>query len=111
MPIFEDRQKAAERRFEQANEAAFKLIARRNKLLGLWAAAQMGLTGEAALRYAMNIVESQVTERDDMAITKKLCGDLNAGGFPMSEQDVSQQVAMLTAKAREELSQSTEPDV
>jgi len=47
MPMFEDREKVAEREFEQERESAFKLRARRNKLLGMWAAGRMGLVGAA----------------------------------------------------------------
>lgn len=102
MPIFEDHEKAAQREFEQDNELAFKIVARRNKLLGIWAAGHMGLIGEDAARYALSIVEAEVTERDDEAIVTKVCDDLVARGFPIVERDVGQQLQVFSAKARAE---------
>lgn len=103
MSIFEDRERAAERKLEQENEFAFKLVARRNKLLGLWAAGHMGLSGTDAARYAMDLVEAGIAKQDDKALTRKITDDLVTRGFPIVERDVQQQLQVLTARARAEL--------
>jgi hypothetical protein len=106
MPIFEDCEKAAERKYEQENELKCKIVARRNKLLGVWAADHMGLIGEDAARYALSIVEAELTERDDEAIVKKVCDDLVARGFPIVERDVREQLQVFSAKAGTEVAAS-----
>lgn len=110
MPMFEDREKVAERRFEQAKDLAFKIVARRNKLLGLWAASHMGLSSEDAARYAMGIVEAEVAERDDDAIVKKIADDLVTRGYPIVEQDVRAQLRIFSGEARAELAGRMVPD-
>jgi hypothetical protein len=106
MPIFEDSEKAAERQYEQERELTCRIVARRNKLLGVWAADHMGLIGEDAARYAQSIVEAELTERDDEAIVKTVCDDLVARGFPIVERDVREQLQVFSAKARTEVAAS-----
>ena len=77
-----------------------KIAARRNKLLGAWAAAHMGLTGEDAACYAMSIVEAGVRGDDEKTIARKVCADLVARGFPIVERDVSHLLHEFLAKAR-----------
>jgi hypothetical protein len=83
---------------------ALKLLARRNKLLGLWAAAHMGLCGEDAAGYALSIIAPENAESSDAAIIKKICGDLVGRGFPIVEDDVHRQLLLFAARARAELS-------
>jgi hypothetical protein len=103
MPMFEDREKAAERKFEREQELSFKIRARRNKLLGLWAAGHMGLAGEAALRYAQTIVEAEITGHDDRAVIEKVRDDLIAGGAPMAEERIRGRLVALGVEARTQL--------
>lgn len=103
MSIFEEREKAAEQKFEHDRELAFKINARRNKLLGLWAAAHLGLSGQGARRYAMSLVEGEVTEHGDTAIIKRVCADFIANGFPMTPEEVRRHLTAFAAKARAEL--------
>ena len=107
MPIFKDRKGAIERKFEGEGELSLKIVARRNKLLGIWAAGHMGLIGEDAARYAMSIVEAGVTDGDDKAIGRRVCGDLVARGFPIVERDVHQQLQVCSTKARAECLRDT----
>jgi hypothetical protein len=79
-----------------------RIAARRDKLLGAWAAAHMGLTGEDAASYAMSIVEAGAGGGNDKAIVKKVCGDLVARGFPIVEQDIGRLFQEFAAKARVE---------
>ncbi|HXZ01812.1 MAG TPA: DUF1476 domain-containing protein [Stellaceae bacterium] len=103
MTMFEDREKAAERKFEREQELGFRIKARRNKLLGLWAAGHMGLAGEAAQRYAQTIVDAEVTGHDDQAIIEKVRDDLIAGGAPTAEEHIRAQLAALGVEARAQL--------
>jgi hypothetical protein len=100
MAIFEDREKAAERQYVQETELAFKIRAHRNRLLGLWAAGRMGLTGDAASRYAMSLVEAAVGEHDDQVIIKRICDDLVVSGVPAIEQEVREHLQAFAVKAR-----------
>ena len=79
MTTFQDREKEFETRFKHDEELKFKVTARRNRLLGLWAAARMGLSGEAADAYARGVVEAEL-EGGDPRVVEKVCADLNAKG-------------------------------
>lgn len=103
MPMFEDREKAAERNFEREQELAFRIRARRNRLLGLWAAGHMGLAGEAAQRYAQAVVDTEITGHDDPAVIRKIRDDLIAGGTPVAEEEIRRHLAGLGAEARAQL--------
>lgn len=103
MPMFEDREKAAERNFEREQELAFRIRARRNRLLGLWAAGHMGLAGEAAQRYAQAVVDTEITGHDEQAVIKKVGDDLIAGGTPVAEGQIRRHLAELGAEARAQL--------
>jgi hypothetical protein len=85
---------------EREHDLPPRIAARRNKLLGAWAAAHMGLTGEDAASYAMSIVEAGAG--DDKAIVRKVCGDLVARGFPIVEQDIGHLFQEFSEKARVE---------
>lgn len=103
MPIFEERENALERKFERDREFAFKVTARRNKLLGLWAASHMGLTSESAARYALDVVEVAVLRHGDDAIVGRICADLVASGFPITPAEVRRKLKSLDETARKEL--------
>ena len=81
-----------------------KLIAHRDKLLGLWAAARMGMLGEVAAEYALSLVGTAADKsRDDAALVKKVCADMGARGYPIAEADVGHQLATCASEARAEL--------
>ncbi|MGO8919073.1 MAG: DUF1476 domain-containing protein [Stellaceae bacterium] len=105
MPMFEDREKAAEGKFEREQELAFRIRARRNRLLGLWAAGHMGLAGEAAQRYAQTVVDVEITGHDDQAVIAKVRDDLIVGGAPLAEEHIRRQLTGLGAEARAQLQQ------
>lgn len=101
--MFEDREKAGERKFVRDREIAFRIRARRNKLLGLWAAEHMGLLGEVAACYALDLVDAEVNEHGDCPVIRKVRDDLMARGYPMTETEVRNHVAAFEAKARAQI--------
>jgi len=101
--MFEEREKVAERRFEREQELAFQITARRNRLIGLWAAGQMGLTGEAASSYAMALVKAEVDAHGDGHIIEQVCQDLVARGYIMSEMEVRGRLTSFGAMARRQI--------
>jgi hypothetical protein len=103
MSIFQDREKAAERRFERDQEQAFKIAVRRNKLLGLWVARRVGLAGAAAERFAMGLVEAHVTDHDEGPIIRSVCAELVVRGTPLAEDDVRRRAAEFARTARAEV--------
>ena len=76
MPTFDDRENAFENKFAHDAEMQFKAEARRNKLLGLWAAGLMGRTGEEAAAYAREVVRADFEEKGDDDVFRKLRADL-----------------------------------
>jgi hypothetical protein len=104
--MFGDRERAAERQFEREQEMVFQITARRNRLIGLWAAARMGLTGEAADGYARALVEAGVGVHDDRANAKKICEDFIARGYIMSESEVARRLVGFASVARRQFLES-----
>jgi hypothetical protein len=80
MTTFDDRESAFENKFARDEEFQFKVTARRNKLIGLWAAEQMGLTPEEADAYAKSVVQADFEEAGDEDVVRKLLGDLTNAG-------------------------------
>ena len=101
--MFPDREKVAERKFEREQELAFQINARRNRLIGLWAAGQMGLTGEAASNYAMALVKAEVNTHGEGQIIERVCQDLVARGYIMSEMEVRRRLTSFAAMARRQI--------
>lgn len=80
MTTFENRKDAFENKFAHDEELRFKATARRNKLLGLWAAAQLGKSGPEADAYAKSVVMSDFEEAGDDDVLRKVKSDLDAAG-------------------------------
>lgn len=76
MTTFDDRENAFEAKFAHDEEMQFKALARRNKLVGLWAAALLGKTGDEATAYALEVVKSDFEEAGHDDVVRKLVGDL-----------------------------------
>ena len=91
----DDRKKAFEDKYARDKELQFKVGARRNKLLGLWAAEQMGLKGDAATAYAKSVIESDFEESGDEDVFRKVKGDLDAGGVAVTDHQLQRQMAEL----------------
>lgn len=103
MSGFSDREKGQEAKFAHDLELRFKAEARRNKLLGLWAAEHMGLSDEHARQYAAEVVASDFEEAGDEDVFRKISGDLKAKGASVSDDMIRQKMAELVAVAREQV--------
>jgi hypothetical protein len=103
MAPFEDREKSFEQRYKHDKEMEFKTIARRNKLLGLWAAEQLGLSGAAADDYAKTVVLADFDKPGDGDVLDKVTGDFQAKGVAVPELQVRKQMTALLDVARQQL--------
>jgi hypothetical protein len=103
MPTFDDREKGFEEKYAHDKEFEFKVMARRNKLLGLWAADLMGLEGEATAAFAREVIESDFEEPGDEDVFKKVWGDLQAKSVDQSEHQVRTQMSELLEEAKRQL--------
>lgn len=100
MTTFDDRENAFENKFAHDSEMQFKAEARRNKLLGLWAAELMGLSEEASLEYAKEVVKADFEEAGDEDVYRKVAGDL---GAKADETTIRSKMAELMAAAKEQI--------
>ena len=103
MSGFDDRRKGQEGKFAHDAELRFKAEARRNKLLGLWAAEHMGLSEEHAKEYAAEVVASDFEEAGDEDVFRKIQGDLKAKGASVSDDMIRQKMIELVITAREQV--------
>jgi hypothetical protein len=103
VPTFDDREKGFEKKYAHDQETLFKIGARRNKLLGAWAAEQMGLTGEKAAAYARDVVASDFEEAGDEDVIRKIVADFKASGVNVSDHRLRRQLAELLEVARQQI--------
>jgi hypothetical protein len=103
MTTFDNRKDAFEKKFAHDEELRFKAMARRNKLLGLWAAAQLGKSGAEAEAYAKSVVMADFQEAGDGDVLRKVRADLEAAGKPASEAEIRRQMTELMVKAAEDI--------
>ena len=99
MTTFDKREEGFEKQFAHDEELKFKAIARRNKMLGLWAAEKLGLSGAEAENYARAVVLAEFELGGDQAVVAKIRKDLEAKGVAQSEHQISRTMTELTAKA------------
>ena len=97
MSTFDDRERAQEAKYALDQETQFKVAARRNKLLGLWAAGLMGKTGDAAADYAKEVIKADFEEAGDEDVYRKVSGDL---GALADEATIRTQMTTLMAQAK-----------
>ncbi len=102
---FDERKTAAEAKFKHDEEFKFKVVARRNKLLGLWAAELMNITGADADAYAKQVVVSDFDEPGDDDVLRKVLGDLQAKGKSEDETGVRRQMDKLLEEAKHQLAE------
>ena len=103
MTTFKDRENTFEQKFKHDKELEFKAVARRNKLLGRWAAEQMGLSGAAAEDYAKAVVLADFDKPGDDDVLQKLKGDFQAKGVAVSELQIRKHMTDLLDTARKQL--------
>lgn len=101
MTTFDDRERGFERKFALDAEQEFKATARRNRMLGEWAAGLMGL--ENAEDYARAVVKSDFEQPGDDDVLRKVFGDLKGAGVTITEGDVRNKMHELLAQAREQV--------
>ena len=106
MTTFDDRERAYETKFARDEDMAFRVIARRNKLLGQWAAALMGLTPEETSSYATAVVQAEFEEAGDEDVVRKLLGDMTAAGVDIDDARVRQALIDKEVEARRQLMES-----
>ena len=104
MTTFDERERGFERKFALDAEQEFKITARRNRLLGEWAAGLMGL--ENAEDYARAVVKSDFEQPGDDDVLRKVSGDLKGAGVTITEGDVRNKMDELLAQAREQVKAS-----
>ena len=103
MTTFDKREEGFEKKFAHDEELRFKANARRNKLLGLWAAEKMGLSGPAADAYAKEVVVADFEEAGDDDVFRKVRKDLDAKGVAQSDQDIRKTMIDLMARAIDQI--------
>lgn len=106
MPIFEDREHTFERRFARDQERAFRIAARRNHLVALWAARHMGLLGEHAEQYAQRLMADEMLVHGNQPVLERLMADLIAAGVRVHESEVRAELRHCASLARAEIEQS-----
>ena len=99
MTTFDKREEGFEKKFALDEEQKFKAVARRNRLLGMWAAEKLGITGEAAEAYAKDVVAADFEEAGDDDVLRKVENDLAAKGIKLD-------AAAIRTKMNELLSQA-----
>ncbi|MBB3808368.1 DUF1476 domain-containing protein [Pseudochelatococcus contaminans] len=103
MSSFHDRQKAEEAKFAVDAELRFKAVARRNKLLGLWAAEKLGKTGAQAEEYARSVILSDFEEPGDEDVFRKVRADFDAAGVDQSDHQIRREMDELLVRAAAEV--------
>ncbi len=103
MTTFDERKDAFERKFALDEELRFKATARRNRLFGLWAAAQLGKDGTDAESYAKSVVLADFEESGDADVIRKVKADLESAGKPASEQELRRKLEELMVRAVDEI--------
>jgi hypothetical protein len=108
MTTFDERERAFETKFARDQEMQFKIHARRDKLLGRWAAEKMGLTEAETEAYCRDLVHVDFEMTGDADIVKKLLGDLTAAGVEMDEAQIEATIELKTVEARRQMIEATE---
>jgi hypothetical protein len=103
MTTFDDREKAFEGKSAHSAEMQLRAEARRNKLLGLWAAELLGKRGTDADDYAKEVVMSDIEEAGDEDVLRKVYADLDAAGVTITTEILRQKMDALIAVARQQL--------
>lgn len=106
MSSFDDRERAFENQFARDQDMQFRITARRNRLIGEWAADRMGLTPEETDAYAKAVVQADFEEAGDEDVIRKLAGDLTAASVDISDAEIR---SALVDKAVEARRQFIEP--
>ena len=103
MTTFNDRERGEEAKFAHDEEMMFRIAARRNRLLGQWAAERMGMSPEETDAYAKIVIQADFEEAGDEDVIRKLLGDLTSAGIEITEADVRNALEAKQVEARRAL--------
>jgi len=103
MTTFDERERGFETKFARDQEMQFRIHARRDRLLGLWAAQRMGLTDVEGDTYARDLIRSDFETVTDDDIVRKLLGDLTSAGVEVDEGEIRNAIEEKTVQARRQL--------
>jgi hypothetical protein len=106
MSSMNDREKGFEKKFAMDEELRFKATARRNKMLGLWAAEKLGKTGDEAEAYAKEVIISDIEEAGDHDVFRKVRKDFDDAGVQQSDHQIRRTMDELLAQAIEQVKNS-----
>jgi hypothetical protein len=106
MTTFDKREEGFEKQFAHDEELRFKATARRNKMLGKWAAERQGLSGAEAEAYAKEVVMADFEEAGEEDVFRKIRGDFDSKGIQLSDEDIRREMYELLAKAVAEVKAS-----
>lgn len=107
MGTFDDRERAFETKFAHDEEMKFRIVARRNRLLGQWAARQMGLSEAESESYAKDVVRADFEEAGDNDVIRKVLGDLTAAGIDCDEDKIAEALKNKEVEARRQIIEAT----
>lgn len=103
MTTFDDRERAFETKFAHDEDMKFRVIARRNRLLGEWAARQMGLSEVEMENYAKDVIRADFEEAGDEDVIRKVLGDLTAAGVDMDEARIREALGHKEVEAKRQM--------
>jgi hypothetical protein len=103
MSSFDDRERAFEAKYARDEDMAFRVTARRNRLVGQWAALKMGLTPEETDAYAKAVVQADFEEAGDEDVIRKVLGDMLGAGVEIDDATVRQALRDQSVEARRQL--------
>lgn len=103
MTTFDDRERAFETKYARDEEVQFRIIARRNRLLGEWAARLMGLGEAETASYAKDVVRADFEEAGDEDVIRKVLGDLTTAGVETDDEKIREALSHKTVEARRQI--------
>ncbi|HEV7354000.1 MAG TPA: DUF1476 domain-containing protein [Brevundimonas sp.] len=103
MTTFDDREKGFEAKYALDQDQEFKAVARRNRLLGLWAAEKMGLSPESAEEYAKAVVRADFEQPGEEDVFRKIDQDFRGAGLQVSEGEIRSKMDELGSIARDQI--------
>jgi hypothetical protein len=103
MTQFDDRERAFEAKFAHDEEMQFRIIARRNRLVGEWAARKMGLSDVESEAYAKDVVRADFENAGDEDVIRKLLGDLTSAGIDIDDGSIREALDHKAVEARRQI--------
>lgn len=105
MSQFDDRERGFEAKFAHDEEMTFRIVARRNRLVGEWAARKMGLSDEETSSYAKDVVRADFESAGEDDVVRKLLGDLTSAGVDVDEAQIREALGHKMIEARRQIMQ------